>query len=209
MSWINHPGALFSDYTGSSMTPLFCRGDYLKVIPYNGKSVRVGDVVVFNSITEDQQVVHRVISLRNGIWTRGDNNARVDLCPVSARDIIGKVISVQKKDRVVPVQGGMRGYLRALPRWFWKDCERYLSKILHPPYRRLAEAGVLRALLAPWVRPRIHCFGGADGKTRMHVCIGRRVIAVYRPAQRCWHIRRPFRLIVDEQCLPDRIPEDA
>lgn len=208
MSWIDHTEAQFYSYSGNSMNPLFHTGDYLKVVPYKmDEKIHIGDIIAFYASENDQYTVHRVISLKDGIWARGDNNPKVDNFPTSRENILGKVISVQKRDRVVTIHSGIRGYLQALPRWLWKDLDRNLSGIFHPIYRLLAKSGIFRILLNPWINPQVDCITESSGKIRMQVRLGTRIIAVYRPSKQSWHIRRPYRLILDEKTLPNQLPK--
>ncbi len=189
------------------MNPLFTEGDYLKVIPYNGKKIRIGDVIVFHSLEKNRQIVHRIVSLNPVIRTRGDNNAHIDLHPVLPENILGKVISVQKKDRTIAVYGGIYGLLTAFPRWTWLTWKRNLFCTLHLVYLFLSKSGVVRRMLSLWIKTDLYYIKDNDGTIKMIIRLGHRTIATYQPQKQCWSIRCPFRLIIDERYLSERTPE--
>ena len=68
-------------------------------------------------------------------------------------------------------------------------------------YHGLAETGVFRRLLPSSLRPRLVTFEARHQKY-LKLLMGRRVVGQYDTRQEQWHIRRPFRLFVDEAALP-------
>jgi hypothetical protein len=119
---------------GSSMRPCLRPGTLAAVKEVEPADIRVGNVIVFRD-DSGQPVMHRVISIRSGIVTQGDNLARPDGV-VLAECIIGKVVARWSKHR-------LRGISRTEERlWFHAA----------GPLRRLR--GLLRTgarLLAPLV----------------------------------------------------------
>jgi len=64
----------YVSYVGPSMNPLLMGGDGLHIVPYKGRPIRPGDVIVFIRPGGETKVVHRVVSVDSrGIKTRGDN----------------------------------------------------------------------------------------------------------------------------------------
>ncbi len=203
MSRTNDDEMKTSNYTGPSMNPTFYAGDLLKIVPYGDKEIRIGDVVVFRPPDREIQVVHRVVAFaEKGIRTRGDNNSNIDSYFLNPNDIVGKVVSVQKKDEVKRVHDGTMGSVYAKILHIRKRLDRGISKILHPGYRLLAESGVFRRLTSPWLKTTIICIKKPNG-TEMILLLGKRVIGRRRLGQDVWKIIRPFRLLVDDAALPD------
>ncbi len=195
---------------GISMHPLLRGGDGLKVIPYTDRRVCVGDVVVFRSPDPQmQEVVHRVVSVNpQGIRTKGDNNNHLDSWILQPEDIIGRVVSAKREDRIFAVHGGFRGTIVARMIRVKKRIDRIISgirrllyKILHPVYRRLSQSGIFRKILPRQFKPRILCFKRPEG-TEMQLLIHNRIIGRRCPGWDDWQIRRPFRLFIDEESLP-------
>ncbi len=195
---------------GISMHPLLRGGDGLKVIPYTDRRVCVGDVVVFRSPDPKmREVVHRVVSVDSqGIRTRGDNNNHLDSWILQPEDIIGRVVSAKRADRIFAVHGGFRGTIIARKIRVKKRIDRIISgirrilyKILHPVYRRLSQSGIFRNILPRQCKPRILCFKRPEG-TEMQLLIHNRIIGRRCPGWEDWQIRRPFRLFIDEESLP-------
>ena len=77
-----------------------------------------------------------------------------------------------------------------------------LSSLLRPGYRRLATDGTFRRWLPDQMKPRVISFNRGEG-TELHLFMGRRVIGRWLPGKSGWNIRRPFRLFVDEESLPE------
>jgi|AGTN01.1.fsa_nt_gi hypothetical protein len=67
----------------------------------------------FDSPLEDRSVTHRVISVRAGIKTRGDNNSKIDPWTLSRGDIVGQVILARRDRRYRHIYGGRKGRLFA------------------------------------------------------------------------------------------------
>jgi len=62
------------------MNPTLKAPDLLQVVPYQGKEIHRGDVIVFRPPGSKGMVVHRVISVdAQGVRTRGDKNSELDL----------------------------------------------------------------------------------------------------------------------------------
>jgi signal peptidase I len=187
---------------GGSMRPLFHPGDRVNLAPCVVQNTRPGDVIVFNAPGESTRIVHRVVAISAaGVRTRGDANDRDDRWQLSLDEIIGRVLSVERKGKVIPVAGGLVGCLLGASIHAFRKADHLASYILHPCYRNLARSGIFRALLPSSCRPRVISIV-RDGQQEMHLVMGRRVIG-RRPAGGAgWTIRRPFRIFVDESSLP-------
>ncbi len=189
------------NYTGPSMKPTLKPGDGLRVLPYGDRKIRIGDVVVVRPPERKQHVVHRVVSVdSHGIKTRGDNNNSTDAWVLCPEDIIGQVVCVNRKNRSKTICGGLRGKIYASGLRAIKQIDLTVSKILHPVYHRLARSGIFKSLLPQQLKTHVLCFRRANG-IDMQLLMGTRVIGRRLTGQDQWHIRRPFRLFVDEYTL--------
>jgi signal peptidase I len=192
---------LYSGHVGRSMNPTLCDRDLLEVLPYQGRFVRVGDVVILRAPDTGALIVHRVIAIgAEGIRTRGDNNAQMDPWPLREGDILGQVVAACRGNWRRLIAGGRRG--RYYMRWIrgWRMLDRAISWLLHPLYRALARGGWLRALCPAALKPRVIVFR-EQRRERLRLLMGRRVIGHYDEARGRWEIARPFRLLVDEDAL--------
>jgi len=184
------------------MNPILWPGDFLQVIPYGDRPIRVGDVVVYRPSDRDYNVVHRVVSVEpEGSRTRGYNNSGIEPWLLRAEDIIGRVVSTQRRERELPIIDGTRGLLigpayRLFKRFYGTFC-----RLFHPFYRSLARSGIPRRCLAPHFQTQVLKFHRPHGVEwqlyRNGQIIGRRL-----PGQDEWQIRPPYRLLVDEAALP-------
>lgn len=189
-------------YTGPSMNPILKPGDGLRVLPYGDRKIRVGDVVVIRSPDREEYVVHRVASVGlQGIRTQGDNNSSVDPWVLGPEDIIGRVDRAERKNRTRKISGGSPGRIYVSGVRAFKQMDLKVSGILHPAYRWLATSGIFRKFLPQQMKPQVICFKGSNF-TQLQLRMGSRVVGRLLPGQDQWHIRRPFRLFIDEFTLP-------
>jgi hypothetical protein len=195
------------NYIGPSMNPLFKAGDRLEIISYDQEKIRAGDVVVFISPEDGSKVVHRAVSVDSyGIKTRGDNCNQIDPWILKREQILGSVVSAQRGNRRRRIFGGPLGRLFAAKVRVIHRLDSYVSDLLRPAYHALARGSIFTRLLPAHRRPRVVSFDRAAG-TELQLLIGRCVIGRWLPGNKGWHIRRPFRLFVDETSLPENKEE--
>jgi hypothetical protein len=198
----NAPGAtFFAAYAGLSMNPTLREPEMMEIVPYDGRPVRVGDVVFFLSREVARPVVHRIVRVAPaGISTIGDNNSREDVLLLQPEDIEGQVVAAWRGARRREIAGGLRGRLRGgwLRRRNVLDCA--VSRLLHPVYHAVSRSGLIAGVLPAPLRPRVVVFP-AQGCDRFRLLLGNHVIGRYDDQARRWQIRRPFRLLVDERAL--------
>ena len=195
------------NYLGPSMNPTFKTPDYLQIIPYNGKKIRAGDVVVFSPPGESRKIVHRVVAAGSaGIRTRGDNNTDMDPWVLRPENILGRVAGVQKGERWRRVWGGPWGQVFVLVVRIYDKIDAAISLLLHPLYHWLAKTGALKHLLKGSFKARILSFNRRGGK-EFQLILGSRVVGQRLPGTNSWQIKRPFRLLVDESTLSENLEE--
>jgi signal peptidase I len=190
------------NFTGPSMKPTLKPGDGLGVHPYGDRKIRIGDVVVACPPEREQHVVHRVVSVdSHGIRTRGDNNNNIDDWILCTEDIIGQVVCVNRRNRSKTIYGGLPGRTYASGLRAIKQIDLTVSRILDPVYHRLANSGIFKNLFPQQLKTHVLCFKRPNG-IEMQLLMGRWVIGRRLSGRDRWHIRRPFRLFVDELSLP-------
>jgi len=106
---------------GGSMSPCIKKGDLLVVKPIAFEEVGIGEIVAYRK-DESHSVLttHRVVAQgKDGdqryLITKGDRNLYRDF-PLSPQDVLGKVVGIERKGRVVSLETPfyrLRGYLRA------------------------------------------------------------------------------------------------
>ena len=189
------------NYNGPSMNPTFKAGDRLRVVPYDSRNIKVGDVIVFSPQGNERTITHRVIAIdARGVMTRGDNNNQIDPWYLQHHEIMGCVSAASRGAATIKVAGGRRGILYARLRWVIKHVDRTISRPLHPLYHRLADTGILSRLLPSWARPRVVHFTKPSGQ-ETQLLMGKQVIGRRRAGADQWQIRRPFRLFIDQSLL--------
>jgi hypothetical protein len=189
------------------MNPIFKAGDRLQIISYDQGKIRAGDVVVFISPEDGSKVVHRVTSVNSdGIRTRGDNCNHEDDWVLGRENIVGRVVSAQRGNKLRRIFGGTVGRLFAVTVRAIHGVDSCVSFLLRPAYREFARAGIFIRLLPAQMRPRVISLNRAADK-ELQLLMGRRVIGRWLPGTSRWHIRRPFRLFVDETSLPENKTE--
>lgn len=190
------------NYTGPSMNPTLKAGDGLLVVPYGDKKIRIGDVVVFRDPEGKYNIVHRVVAVDSrGVTTKGDNNINIDPWVLLPDDIIGHVVSAQRKSRIVTIHGGAWGRIFVPALWTIKQVNLAVSRTLYPVYHWIAGSGIF--IKFNWFLPKIHVlsFNRPEGR-ELQLLMRDRVIGRRLPGKDQWQIARPFRLFVDETSLP-------
>jgi signal peptidase len=197
------------NYIGSSMNPTLMPGVRLDVSAYHGQKIRKGDVIVFVPPGGDSKIVHRVTSVNSdGIRTRGDNRKHEDDWVLRRENILGRVVATQRNNRRRRILGGPLGRLFALTVRVIRAIDSPLSYLLRPAYSELAKVSIFTRLLPVQMRPRVVSFEQAAGK-ELQLLMGRRVVGRWLPGMTRWYIRRPFRLFVDEESLPENPGKDS
>ena len=105
---------------GWSMTPFVRDGDVLEVMPASGMELQPGDVV-FRRTSTGGMVAHRLITRRRCdgqeiLFTKGDAARRLD-APVSAEDIVGKVVAIERDGKRVDLEAFPARWLNRLQGW--------------------------------------------------------------------------------------------
>jgi signal peptidase I len=131
-------------YQGNSMKGTFRTVDFLTIEPCNLKNLRIGDIIAFTKDNEednkDDLVVHRIIRVGEGhLSTKGDNNRRPDILPVSASNLIGKVVAFERKGKTYRVRNGIAGLIRARMGYvFRRICYLLICKVRrHLPVKKI------------------------------------------------------------------------
>ncbi len=199
-------------YHKRSMTPTFVPGDLLTIVPYEGRTIRVGDVVVFPNQDDTGYVTHRVIkSTPEGVITRGDNVRNpVDPYLLRPEEIVGFVTSAERERRVRKVWGGPVGLAYHYTSRSVSGGDRLLRGAVRSAGRRLRFGSLLRridlgALLPKEQQPRILLMKRGDGVEQL-LLFGKYMVGRWRGDQ-SWSIRVPFRILVNEAFL-DSVGED-
>lgn len=191
------------NYIGTSMNPTLKPGDKLEIIPYHGQGIRRGDVIALIPPGGDYKVIHRVVFIgSHGIRTRGDNSNQVDEWTLNPEHIIGRVVSAKRGNQRRRIFRGREGQCFALTGRALQALDSIVSSLLRPSYHRLAVTGIFRHWLPTWVKPRVITLNRPTG-TELQLLMGRRVVGRWLPGMPRWHIRRPYRLFVDETSLPE------
>lgn len=201
VSYERSEGRRFCFYRGASMWPVLREPAVLEVHPYQGRRIRVGDVIVFRSV--GVTVAHRVVGIHaEGVRTRGDNVPQNDphLCPLL--QIRGQVVNAWQGTQRRRVFGGWLGRLSACLLPPWCRVLKVFVALVRPCYHRLAGSGIIVHLLPAHLRPRVVRFGGG-GRCTLQLVQGRRTVGYFDAARGRWAIRRPYRLLVNSQALEE------
>ncbi|MCP4695070.1 MAG: S26 family signal peptidase [Desulfobacterales bacterium] len=202
MKTMGSDASFFFTISGGSMRPALRESDLIEATPPGDRPARVGDVILFTPPGAGRVVAHRVVRVtKEGVYTRGDNNARKDAFLVRPGEIEGRVTAVWRGSRRGVVAGGPRGRWTARLSGPRRVLGRFLSRLLHAPYHALARRGVMHRFLPDALKPRVVLFR-ENGRDLPKLLIGRRVVGRFDPAAGDWIVQRPFRLFVDASGLP-------
>lgn len=141
---------------GRSMLPLIQSGDQV-LVAHGFPNVRVGDVIVF--LQSDKIVAHRLLRVCNNgsittFVTKGDNAPQFDP-PVSAHQIVGRVLKIKRGSRWVSIDtpawrmrgwsiavgmlvwATVYGWARGLKHRLWGERSNYLTRVMGYSGQRL------------------------------------------------------------------------
>jgi hypothetical protein len=183
-------------YIGGSMYPSFRNKDRLVYVPYGGRKIEPGDVVVMDA-PDGRKVVHRVLRIDGDkIATMGDSCLNPDSWLLSPEEVAGQVVYACRGGKQWRVHGGLRGRVYAAP-------VRRIRTILNILYRLsgrfcdLLAGSMAFNLLSP--NPKFLAFQRPEGK-EMQILMGRYVIGRRRPGGQ-WQIMPPFKLFLKKETL--------
>ncbi len=170
-------------------------GDTVHVDCDSFESIRTGDIIVYaDQAHDDLKTIHRVVSISHeGLITKGDNCPTPDSLPVTEKNLIGKVSTVDRKGKPHQITGGSTGLRHATRLRTIKKCKTFLYPILNPPYFFI---GKLIAKCLNW-NPQIHQIQikSASGTITKHIH-NNKTIAHRNPRTKEWHCKKPYDLIL-------------
>ncbi|MBF8277234.1 MAG: hypothetical protein HW390_2307 [Candidatus Brocadiaceae bacterium] len=183
------------------MNPTLREPELMEIMPYDSRPLRVGDVAFFLPPKAYQPIVHRIIRVTPaGISTLGDNNTQEDIFLLQPKDIKGQVVAVWRGQKRREIAGGLQGRWRSRRLHWRRILVNGVSHLLRPLYYALSSCGLIARLLPAPFRPRVVVFQ-TQGRDQFRLLLGQHIIGRYDDQKRQWHIRRPFRLLVDERAL--------
>jgi signal peptidase I len=189
-------------YRGTSMTPILQFADVLHLEPFGRKTLRCGDVVVYQRQQDAGPIVHRVVAVdQNSLRTKGDNNPAEDPYIVHFESLLGVVRFAQRGKRIVRVSGGLVGCLVAAMMRMRRSFLLTAFRVLRVPYHRLSHWGLLKALFSRALRFKVVGFTRGEHR-ELQLFVSGIPAGVLKPHRTTWEIRPPFRLVVDESSLP-------
>jgi hypothetical protein len=142
-----------------------------------------------------------------GIKTQGDNNNLIDPWVLHPVHIQGRIAYARRGGRRWRVAGGFLGRLSATRVRTIRLLDSGISALLRPAYQWMARNAVFRGLAHRMPAIRTISFDRPDGR-ELQLLLRLRVIGWLRPGMAKWHIRRPFRIFVDEASLPQSLQSD-
>lgn len=200
---------LYFRCTGPSMAPTLSPGDVIVVAPYGVRRVRRGDLIVFRLPDSGRLIVHRVASVgKSGLIVRGDNNSLPDPWSPETGDILGRVVGRVRNREVRGLAGGTAGDLSGRAFRLMSAARQALFRLIRPAYRWAADRGAARFLSSFLPKSRLIAVERPAGIELLLVA-GGRVIARKPAGGGTWHVRQPFKLLVDIRALPAGPGNDA
>ena len=112
-------GRLATELTAPKLTAIE-ENDLVTVEPVNAQAVRVGDIVLYQSL-RDTALIHRVLRIEQRssgrfLVTRADASTALD-APVPIHHVMGRVSTIDRDGERIEIRiapRGMRGWLLAL-----------------------------------------------------------------------------------------------
>jgi len=193
----DEPQIMVRPYRGGSMTGTLRPGDHLVVVAMSLADIRPGDVVVYRSLDNEgnsETIAHRVMAVRpSGFVTQGDNNPWRDTVSLTAGNLLGRVVRIERDGVSHPVYGGVPCLL-----WAWvlrvrRRAYHLLARLGRRPYLWLRDRRVLwRLWQPPLTKIRIET---PDGPVVKYLYGGRTVARWWQVGNR-FECRKPYDLFV-------------
>jgi len=193
-------------YRGKSMYPLFFAGDALLLD--TKKPVHPGDVIVYKKPEEETLIIHRAISIRQGmITTAGDNNHSVDPYTIPVSSVFGVVCYQQRADVIRKVREGFWGLAIHVIHPVQKKGMNFLTWLFRPLYLWISRkiAGPIASRIIPVKKKLVLT---PFGEKYEYLTWGGFLIG-YKNSSSHWYIRPPFRLCIDPGILKEHTDAEA
>lgn len=184
------------------MFPLFLDGDTLFFV--RSGSYQRGDIIVYREPGGDRYIIHRITRVTEPqVQTAGDNNSASDSYSLQSGDIIGKVTTISRVGERIRVRNGLSGYLIYCYRTRYQSYIHRMIRIFCPLYRAASHPPIFRSLCTRWVKYRPLVLIRPDGAVIIRMYLNTWYAAWIHEREGIWHIRTPYRLLIDESNLPD------
>jgi hypothetical protein len=195
-------GPSYVVYTGRSMNPTLRQSDLIEVVSDASRSLRIGDVILFESPDDGECVVHRITHISSqGIGTRGDNNSEKDPYALRPGDVMGRVVAAWLGQRRRQIAGGWVGRVASYLARRQLAIDRRAQRLTRWLSGVLSHRGMWPAAIADRLKPRVVVFRTEQAEC-WRVLMGSIVVGRYDFCRRQWRIRWPYRPFVDESSLP-------
>lgn len=201
----SHAPVFYVAYIGPSMNPTLKEPDLLEIIPYQDRTVLVGDVILFIPPEKGSFVVHRVTrTTPQGIFTRGDNNSQHDTWCLQEKDIRGQVVAAWHGSQRRAIAGGWIGQVKLFGLPYGRFFYRLGSHLAHWVEFFWVKPGQLACFLPAHLQPRV-VFFQVNTSPLAYLLWRKQIIGRFDPKQNRWIIRFPFRWITPKKIL-DLVP---
>ncbi|MFH1727233.1 MAG: signal peptidase I [Pseudomonadota bacterium] len=187
---------------GPSMKPTISMCDKLAIDEYKDKAeIEIGDIIYYPRPDGEINIVHRIIEIKeDGVITRGDNNNKIDPYLIKFKDIQGKVIGLKRKNKIIKLTNGKRGFYIHRFHIIKKSG---LNFIFHYPRKLthyLAENGLFHFLSTKFKTKVLQVNGNKDKKLIL-VYKGKE-IGFYSAAMKKWVLLFPYKIFIATNKLP-------
>jgi hypothetical protein len=182
-------------YFGKSMDGTFKPGDYLRIQLTDISELRLGDIVVFQTINKKgkrEDLVHRIMK-KSVLATRGDSNLASDETLISKENYLGQVIACYRNGKRCAMKDGWQGFFSAQIKHTELVILSILKFVLKKPYRMIKRTGLVKRMWNPNIE-RIY-FKTPDGQLIKYIHNGR-TVASYWEESNLWWYRRPYDFII-------------
>ncbi|MFC1807727.1 S24/S26 family peptidase [Candidatus Omnitrophota bacterium] len=99
---------------GYSMSPFVRGGDVLTISPVDKRTISIGDIVAFVRDKRASVAIHRVVGVKRGhYFIQGDNTSSASEL-ILRKNILGRVIHIERDNKKVLLGLGPERYLIAL-----------------------------------------------------------------------------------------------
>ncbi len=187
-------------YRGNSMLPTFRPGQLLYV-QETIENIQPGDVIIFRKSLESDFTVHRVVKqLGSGWLTRGDNNSRRDVLPVTLDQIIGRVEMVESNQRIWPVKSGFPVLWKVRLRWGLRVLKKWIPGFMKTIYHNIRQSKIVYRILNKYLDKHLFTIRlNTPTGTIIKTTYKGKTVARWFKGKKEMYCQKPFDLIIKRE----------
>jgi hypothetical protein len=182
------------------MFPTLCPGD--EIIVLKPGRFQVGDVIGYH--IGNKTSLHRIVKIKKErIYTKGDNNLKIDPYTITLDNIIGKLVKIRRNNKVYNIRNKFPGYLTGKKCFIMKSLKKSLYVLLKYICRLKPILWGFNKIGQTVFYKRLSIVKLTNN--RYMVCCSRQCCGCYDSYNKEWVLRNRFKLLFSDTQLQNII----